>query len=73
MNTSTSVNEKEYKAMPNDRALFNVQIVKSEIVFSMTGFNYEIATAENGDGTEDIYFDSALDCDKFKMLLSELN
>jgi hypothetical protein len=50
----------------------NLDSQKVEKVYLMTGFNYESATAENNDGTLDIYFDSQIDSQKFIMLYNEL-
>lgn len=50
----------------------NIEIAKSDAVFNMTGFNYDIATIDNGDGTEDITFDCQKDAEKFEMLYNEL-
>ena len=49
----------------------NSQIVN--LVFNMTNFNYETFYKCNGDGTENVQFDSIEDCNKFESLYNELN
>ena len=52
--------------------LRNLNIEKIETVFSMTGFNYDITTSSNEDGTENVEFDSDKDAEKFETLYNEL-
>lgn len=52
--------------------LRNIKIEKSDLIFSVTGFNYGISIEDNNDGTENIEFDSKLDADKFQSLLDQL-
>ena len=48
----------------------NIPTYKSDNVFEMTGFNFDISTRDNNDGTEDITFDCPKDAAKFKSLLN---
>ncbi len=54
------------------RTFTNLNIEKIETVFSMTGFNYDITTSSNEDGTENVEFDSDKDAEKFETLYNEL-
>lgn len=53
--------------------LKNIDTAKAETVFSMTGFNYDIAEVIDNDGTSEIMFDCEKDAAKFEMLYSEIN
>jgi hypothetical protein len=50
----------------------NIKTEISDIVFSWTGFNYDIHTVDNGDGTENITFDCRKDAQKFSKLYNEV-
>lgn len=50
----------------------NINTAIADVVFSWTGFNYDIHGEENGDGTENLRFDCKKDAKKFEELYNEV-